>query len=109
MPISLFIGVGVALWLASCVAALLAIRWSRVPGRRRFPAALASSCLALALGYLGWSHYHFAASKTVNGHVQWSVNSKWFFLAALLLGAGSLAWALWSARKTATLPPPPTA
>lgn len=106
MSISSFIACGAALWLFSCGAALTAILWSRLSGRRRSWAALVFSCLALVSSYLGLSRYHFEASKTVNGHVQWSINSKWFFLAAFVLAVFSLALTLWNRWKMRMDVPP---
>jgi SAM-dependent methyltransferase len=94
-------------WFLSCAAALLALRWSFVPGRRRFRAALISSCLALTIGYFGISRFRFAASQTTNGRLDWSINSKWFFLSWMLMGAVALILTLWNWRK-ANIPPPPS-
>jgi hypothetical protein len=105
MSIHLFYAVVAALWLFSFVAGLLALRWCVVPGRRRFRAALVSSCLAIAASYLGLARFHFTASQTTNGRVDWSINSKWFFLASLLLGAASLIWTLWTWKKGKAVAP----
>jgi hypothetical protein len=106
MSLSILIGVGATLWLVSCVAALFALRWNLTAGRQRFHPALIAACLALLTGYWGLSHYHFQASKTVNGHTQWAFNSKWFFVAALVLGALSLGLTLWNRWKPGAAPPP---
>jgi hypothetical protein len=96
----------VILWLFSFAAAVFGLRWSIIPETRRFGAALIASSLAIASSYVGLSWLHFDASKTINGHVEWSFNSKWFFLTSLLLGAASLGLALWHNRKSAKTPLP---
>jgi len=94
------------LWLFSFATAVFALRWTIISETRRFGAALIASALAIASSYAGLSWLHFEASKTINGHVAWSVNSNWFFLASLLLGATALCLALWHGRKTAKSPLP---
>jgi hypothetical protein len=107
MTISIFYGIAAAIWLFSCGASLLALRWSITAGRRKFAPALIASCLGLATGYIGMSKVRLSASQTTNGHVDWSFNSKWFFLAALILGAVSLAMTLWRSRKQSEQPSSP--
>lgn len=99
MSIHIFYAVIAALWLFSFAAGLLALRWSVVPGHRRFRGALISSCLAIAVSNLGLARLHFTASQTTNGRVDWSINSKWFFLASLVFGAVSLILSLWNWKK----------
>ena len=99
MSLSVLITAAAAVWVVSCVASALALRWNFTGTARRLPAALVCSCLALAIGYFGISRIQFSASKTVNGQVLWSINSRWFFIAALLLGAVSLGVTLWNWRK----------
>ncbi len=94
------------IWLFSCAAGLAAIRWSAFSGTRRFRAAFISSCLAIVSAWLGLSSLQVSASKTVNGQVQWSFNSKWFFIGALVLAFGSLMLTAWNWRKTRTQPLP---
>jgi hypothetical protein len=91
MTFQLFIGIVAALWLSSLVACALAWRWSF--------AGTANRLAALAIGYLGLTHFHVTASKTVNGETQWSFNSRYFFIATLVLGALTLAYTLWKHRK----------
>jgi len=89
------IGVVAALWLAVIAACAFAIRWSFLAHRRRFWPALILSSLALVIAYLGLTRLGMAASNTVNGRVQWSFNSKWFFIASLVLSLSALACTLW--------------
>jgi hypothetical protein len=106
MSFTALCAVTATIWLLSCATALMAIRWSLVPQGRRSRAALISSCLTLVIGYLGMSKFHLTASHETNGHLDWSINSKWFFLASFLMGAVSLFLTLWNWRK-ASKPPSP--
>jgi hypothetical protein len=88
-----------ALWLLSCGASALALY---LGGRaQRYRAAVVSSCVALLTAYGGLTRARFSASETVNGRVQWSVDSRWFFIAALALAAAALALSLWKWRQAA--------
>jgi protein-S-isoprenylcysteine O-methyltransferase Ste14 len=98
MGFYILIGMAAGLWLLSCGAAVLGLRWN-FGEERRFKASLVASLVSLALGYVGMSRVHLSASRTVNGHVQWSLNSKWFFVAALILGGVSLVFTLWNQIK----------
>src|SRR4051812_17313832 len=101
MTMNVLFGVAGALWLTSMIACVLALRWSRCCLPRRFPASLIASALALAIGYLGMTRLHVAASKTVNGQVQWRFDSRWLFTVTLLFSAFTLAYTLWKQRKAA--------
>ena len=89
----------VALWLLSLVSCLLAIRWSVGAAPRRFWAAIISSILAIVIGYCGMTRFHISYSRTVNAS-QWSIDSKWFFILPLLLGALSLVFAIRSRKNS---------
>lgn len=96
MPTSIyvFVAVATALWLAGITACLVALRWSspcRVP---RFGAALVLCAGALVVGYLGFTKLQMTFTRTVNGQ-GWSISSKWFFLALILLAAVSLSIVCW--------------
>src|SRR4051812_12803756 len=91
----------VGLWLLSCGASVLALYWTARARVRRHRAAFVSSCAALLTAYFGLSRVRFAASQTVNGGVEWSVDSRWFFTAALILGAAALASTLWNWSREA--------
>ena len=99
MAVSTLIAHASAAWLLSCGASLLALYWNIMAGSQRLLAAFISSCAALLIGYFGMSRVHLNASKTVNGHVEWSLDSHWFFIVALVLGGASLALTLWNWRK----------
>ncbi len=95
----ILLGIIGAAWLASCGASLLSLYWSIRGAFERRWHALISCGVALLLAYLGLSRIQFHALKTVNGHVVWSFNSKWFFVGALVLAAISLVLAFWNWRK----------
>jgi hypothetical protein len=99
MGFSSLVALACAVWLLSCGASVLALYWSIKAGSQRRRAAVIMSCLGLLSGYFGLSLIHVKAWRTVNGHLEWSINSRWFFLAAVVLGAASLALAVWNWRK----------
>jgi hypothetical protein len=99
MSFSLLIALASVVWLLSCGASMLALYWSLRAGSTRWRGPLVLSCVALLASYVGLSRVQFHASKTVNGNVEWSFNSRWFFLAALVLGAASLAISFWKYSK----------
>jgi protein-S-isoprenylcysteine O-methyltransferase Ste14 len=80
----------------ACGASMLAMYWNIRAASKRFGASLALSCITLLVGYLGLSRVQFHASSTVNGQLQWSVNSQWFFIGALVLGTASLGLTVWT-------------
>ena len=87
--ITIFLAVASALWLAGFAACLLALKWSMTDRVPRFPAALALCAAALTIGYLGFTRFELTYARTVNGQ-GWSLSSKGFFLALMLLAAVSL-------------------
>jgi hypothetical protein len=100
MTYQIFIGVIVVVWLASIAAALCAFGWGFMATRRRFWLAIILSVVALVISYLGLTHFSFAYSQTVNGVVTSSLNSKWFFIASLLLGTLALLCTIWKKWKS---------
>ena len=96
MTFSSLIVLASLVWLSSCGASLLALNWNSMAALQRLTAAFVSSCVALLLGYLGLSRIQLNASKTVNGHLEWSLNSRWFFITALVFGGASMALTVWN-------------
>ncbi len=96
--------VATIVWLLSCAASLCSLLLN-VRARTRWKAALVCSAIGIAIAYLGWSRINLTASQSANGHEQWSLNSKWFFLAALVLGCISLVPTFLNWRKARLLPP----
>jgi hypothetical protein len=101
MTHQVLIGTVAVLWLASLIACAVAFRWSFLSVPRRFTAAVVLSSAALVAGYVGLMHFHFAASRTVNGQTRWRIDSKWFFIATLVFGAATLIYTLWKRKKIA--------
>lgn len=97
MPTSITIAIALAaaLWLAGIAACVVALKWSRACRGRRFTGALLLGAGALAIGYLGYTRFELTYAKTVNGQ-GWSVSSKWFFLALILLATVSLLVVCWN-------------
>jgi hypothetical protein len=91
-------GVAALVWLCGMAAGVLALGWG-VAVRGRLRPALIMSIVAILIGWLGMLMIHVRYSKTVNGS-GWAIDSKWFFLAPLLLGAVSLAFAFWKWMKS---------
>ena len=101
MTYQVLLGIVAALWLASLIACLVAFRWSFLSVPRRFTAAVILSSAALVIGYVGLTHFHVAASRTVNGRTQWRIDSKWFFIATLAFAAATLIYTLWKRKRIA--------
>lgn len=99
MNASLLIGSVITLWLLSLSAAIAAFFLNLRPTRFSWLAPMALSFLALGTSYFGLRFLSFSASQSVNGQVQWSLNSKYFFLTTLALGALSLLQTLWTHRR----------
>ena len=91
-------GVAALVWLVGLAAGVLGLGWG-VAVRQRLRPALILSLVAIVIGWLGMMLFHVRYSKTVNGS-GWAIDSKWFFLVPLLLGAVSLAVALWKWMKS---------
>ena len=104
MNLDFLIDLIAALWLISIAACVMAWRWSFLGRANRFWASVVLSASALIVGYLGLTRFRVSGSKTVNGRVIWSFNSRWFFIATLILAAATLAYTVWKHRKSA----PPT-
>jgi hypothetical protein len=96
MTFQLFIAIAAIFWLVSLVVCVIAFF------TKRFIISVLLSIAALAIGYYGLTRFHFSASQTVNGKVQWSINSKYFFIATLILAALTIACTFWKHRKSAT-------
>ncbi len=93
----IFAGVAAAFLVASVVCAALAIRFGLRPAPSRFWASVVLALVALGIGSMGMQT-HITYSRTVNGH-GWSLDSRWFFLAPLVLGAVALVLAIWRRRQ----------
>src|SRR6185503_18949211 len=85
----LILAVIAAGWAFSVIASLCAFRWGAWPIPGRLWAAISLAVFALVISYLGLTRFNVSYSKTVNGS-HWGIQSKWFFLVPLLLGALAL-------------------
>lgn len=102
MTFGVLVGMAAIVWLLSCGASLLAVYWNCRAGRSRRAPAFILSAIGLLTGYAGLSRIQLHASKTVNDHVVWSFNSRWFFIAALVVGSAALALTGWNWMKERT-------
>ena len=99
MSLYLIFGIPAGLWLASLAACGLAFRWSHRSIDRRFLPAVILSVLAIAIGCLGLKRFHIYSTSTFNGHEYRSFDSNWLFISSLILGALTLAYALWKRKR----------
>ena len=95
MTLPVLIGVALTHWLITIAACVLVFVWSATAIQRRFWPCLILSVLAFISSYWGVTHIHIASSQTVNGHLQWRIDSTWFFTASLVASVGALACTLW--------------
>jgi len=91
-------------WLLSVVAGGLSLRWTLMRRPGGSVAGLLSAAGSLALAWLGLSRFHLETSKTVNGRLMWSLDSKWFFQAACVLAATALLLAVWKRLRLELVP-----
>jgi hypothetical protein len=97
MSFGTLIAVGLAAWILSLTAGLLAWRWGWRRPVRRIWLALGMALFAILIGWLGFTRLRLSYSRTTNGQ-GWTIDSKWFFLASLILGVVALLVLLWNLR-----------
>ena len=97
MGFQLILAIAALVWLASLAACAIAAF------AKQLWISVILSVVALAIGYLGLTRFQVNASKTVNGQVQWSFNSHWFFVATLVLAGLTLVYTIWKHRRAATI------
>jgi hypothetical protein len=93
MSVHVFIGVVLTHWLLTIAACVLVFFWS--VSRRRFWPCIIFAFLAFLSSYYGVTRISIVSSQTVNGHLQYRIDSKWFFTASLMLSLLALAYTLW--------------
>ncbi len=104
-PIYLIFAAPAAAWLMGVIACLFALRWSIAAVPRRFWAAIVVSAMAIVIGYVGLTRYKLSYSKNSSDGTHWSINSKWFFISLIILGAVTLGLALWRRSRPRQIPP----
>ena len=97
--IYILFAIAAGLWLFSLAACAVALLCCCFPGRRRFWLAIVLSGLAILIGFLGTTRFHVTYSRTVNAS-HWSIDSRWFFIVPLVLGALALALAIWRRSRS---------
>ncbi len=108
MAFGSMIAVASAVWLLSCGASLGALYRNLWLRSSRWPPSLALSWGGLLIGLWGRSFIHLSASKTINGHQEWSLNSEWFFVGAIILAVLALVSTVcipWIRRSRCDCPP----
>jgi hypothetical protein len=87
-------------WLGPMAAGVTAfgLAWKSV-GRHFWKSVLLGS-LAVAISVWALNHIQFAAFKTVNHELIWSIDSKWCFVTSLLLAIGSLVFTVFRRLKS---------
>ena len=99
MTFHTLVSIAATLWLASLCGCVLAIRLSWLSVPQRLWTAVILSVTTLALSCLGIARFQVVASKTVNGQLQWRLDSRWFFIMTFLLSAFTLAYTLWKQKN----------
>jgi hypothetical protein len=92
---NILIEIAAAQWLITIVACVFALYWSCIGNPRRFWLGVILTISAIVSSYLGLTRFHITGSQTVNGQLQWRLDSNWFFTASLVLGVLALALTLW--------------
>ena len=93
MSVHVLIAVVLTHWLLTIAACALVFIWSF--SRRRFWPCIILSVLAFLSSYYGVTRIRITSSQTVNGHLQYYIDSRWFFMASLVFSILALAYTLW--------------
>ena len=89
------LGIFAGFWIISMAFCVLAIWWSLFAGRARILSAAILSVLAVTIGCLGSTHFHITWETWTNGRLQYHYDTRWFFIAPLVLGSFALACTVW--------------
>jgi hypothetical protein len=103
MTFDINLGLFGSFWLASMAFAVLAIRWSLFAARGRILTAAILSLSALTIGLLGSTHFHLTWTAWANGQLQYHYDTRWFFVAPLVLGGFALACTVWKKVRSSQL------
>lgn len=103
MTFDINLGLFAGFWLASMAFAVLAIWWSLFAARGRILTAGFMSLSALAIGCLGSTRFHLTWTAWANGQLQYHYDTRWFFIAPLVLGVFALACTVWKKVRPSQL------
>jgi len=87
-------------WLGPMAAGVTAFGLARKSVGRHFWKSVLLGNLAVAISVWALNHIQFAAFKTVNHELIWSIDSKWCFVTSLLLAIGSLVFTVFRRLKS---------
>ena len=100
MTFDISLAVFAVFWLASMAFAFLAIGWSLFAARAKTLPAGILSLLAVIIGCLGSTRFHLSWTAWANGKLQYHYDTRWFFIAPLVLGVLALACTVWKKVKS---------
>src|SRR5512142_2160223 len=106
MTFDINLGLFAGFWLASMAFAVLAIRWSLFAAHGRILTAGIMSLSALTIGCLGSTHFHLTWTAWANEQLQYHYDTRWFFIAPLVLGVFALACTVWEKVRSSQLDQP---
>ena len=89
------LGIFAGFWLISMAFCVLAIRWSLFAARGRILPAAILSLSALTIACLGSTHFYLTWTAWANGQLQYHYDTRWFFIAPLVLGSFALVCTVW--------------
>ena len=84
------LGIFAGFWLVSMAFCVLAIWWSLFAARGRIVPAAILSISALTIACLGSTHFCLTWTAWANGQLQYHYDTRWFFIAPLVLGSFAL-------------------
>ncbi len=86
MNLDINVGIVAGFWLISMALCALAIWWSLFAARGRVLRAALLSLSALAIAFVGSTRVYVTSKAWANGQLQYHYDTRWFFLAPLVLG-----------------------
>jgi hypothetical protein len=89
------LGIFAGFWLISMIFCALAIRWSLFAARARILPAAILSLSALTIACLGSTRFYFTWEAWANGQLKYHYDTRWFFIAPLVLGSFGLIGTVW--------------
>jgi hypothetical protein len=89
------LGIFAGFWLISMASCVLAIRWSFSAARERIVLGAILSLSALTIACLGSTHFYLTWETWTNGQLQYHYDTRWLFIAPLVLGSFALVCTVW--------------